>query len=587
LILGKDMPERTKKFNAEKTSCEKTLIITDEGVKIMSSEMDNVHEQTYRDTSAKLFSETEYQLLGMTELEKKQYYKTIKRADGNKYKIQGVLVSGGMGAILKAIDQDLQRPTAMKVVLPSFKNDQHALDEFIKEAKITGMLEHPNIMPVHELGLTDETGLFFTMKLVQGESLHHIIMEIKKGVPQYVEKFNMFHLLYIFRRICDAIAFAHSKDIIHQDIKPHNVIVGQYGEVLVMDWGLAKFIGNAERETDTIRREILRSISVYTSGKKHIIQGSPAYMSPEQVKGDNSLLDRQTDIFLLGTTLYHIFTLESPYKGENIQEVLKKAEHRDLTPPQVRNPERQIPEEICRIIMKAAALKKTDRYRNIQELIADVDDVIAGKWSRQDKKIFARGQYLMEEGENAEEAYLITKGKVRVFKEIGGNKVILSTLHEGDIVGEMALITDAKRSASVQALEDTEVAVLNKEVLAHNLKKLPPYIEKMVSTITRRLQAANAFIHPHLTSDCTPFVLQQLGLILKTQSGVKRKFVVPFDEIGARISEDLGIPVARVEKVFLNAAEANLLSIKGNQIIIEEINKILYSANLAKNLVNK
>jgi serine/threonine-protein kinase len=425
------------------------------------------------------------------------------------------------------------------------------------------------------------------MKMVDGEPLNHIIKEIKKGTPHYVDEFSIFDLLNVFRKICDAIAFAHSKDIIHQDIKPHNVIVGQYGEVMVMDWGLARYIGDPEKEEDPAHREILKDISTAANGDKKIIQGSPAYMAPEQVKADGTALDKQTDIFLLGTTLYHMLTLEPPYEGESILDVLNKAEQRDMIPPQIRNPERLIPEELCRIITKATALKKEDRYYSVQELIADVDDIISGKWSKQEKKYFACDEFLMQEGEPGEEAYLITKGSVQVFKESGSSKVVLTTLHEGDIVGEMALITNDNRSASVKALEDTEVAVLTKQHLARNLKKLPPYIEKIVSTITRRLQAADMFIHPHLTMECTPFVLQQLYLILKSEAADKKMFMVSIDKIAARIADDLGVPVARVEKVFLNAAEANLFSIKQDRIMIEDINKIIRAARWAKSMIGK
>lgn len=566
---------------------EETVSIPAREIAEKTYRFDSASVETYRDTLSKASTANDQKLFGITELEKRQYSEKVRREKASRYKIQGKLAAGGMGAILKVIDQDLQRPMAMKVVQPSYKEDEHALSEFIKEAKITGLLEHPNIIPVHELGLSDETGLFFTMKLAQGESLNHILTEIKKGTPQYIDKYNMFYLLNIFRRICDAISFAHSKDIIHQDIKPHNIIVGQHGAVLVMDWGLAMFIGDPEDEEDPVHRDILRNISVFSGEKKNTIQGSPAYMAPEQAKGDSRFFDRQTDIFLLGTTLYHILTLESPYTGENIKEVLHKAEYRELIPPHDRNPGRLIPEEMCRIIMKAMALNKEDRYRNVQELIADVDDVIAGKWSKQEKKTFACGDFLMRQGERGEEAYLITKGRVQVFKETGDIKVNLSSLQTGDIVGEMALITDDRRSASVEALEDTEVAVLTKQLLSQSLKRLPPYIEKMVATVTRRLQAANSYIHPHLTTDCSPYVLQQLCLILKNESSVKRKFVVLFAEISARIADDLGIPMANVEKVFIHAAEANLLSIKGNQLIIEEINKVVRSASLAKSLVNK
>ena len=578
---------KTRKTDKIIIDCENTVIISDDGIKVRSEASHNIYEQTYRYASEEKMPEADEILQGISDLEKELYREAINREKDNKYKFQRKLVSGGMGAILNVIDQDLQRSAAMKIVLPSHKNDRDALNELIKEAKITGMLEHPNIVPVHELGLSNEAGLYFTMKMVEGKPLHYIITEIKKGTPHFVEEFSIYELLNIFRRICDAIAFANSKDIIHQDIKPHNVIVGQFGEVMVMDWGLARYIGNPEKEKDAVLRGILRDFSVVSKEGRKIIQGSPAYMSPEQVKGDGGVLDKQTDIFLLGTTLYHMLTLEPPYEGENIQDVLNKAGKRDLIPPQIRNPERLIPEELCRIITKATAFEKEDRYYSVQEIIADLDDVISGKWSKQEKLYFSNGDFLMKEGEAGEEAYLIIKGSVQVFKESGGSKVLLSTLHEGDIVGEMALITNDKRSASVKAVEDTIVAVLTKQHLARNLKKLPAYIEKIVSTITRRLQVADTFIHPHLTVECTPFVLQQLYLILKSEAGDRKRYMVSVDKIAARIADNLGVPVAKVEKVFVNAAEANLFSIQQNRILIDDINKITRAARWAKLLIEE
>ena len=129
--------------------------------------------------------------------------------------------------------------------------------------------------------------------------LNEIIDEIHKGNPEYVETYSTFHLLRIFGKVCDALAFAHSKDFIHQDIKPHNVMVGEYGEVLLMDWGLGKYIGDPEKEKDLIKRRVLEDIRDASKGKEELIKGSPTYMAPEQTKGDPSLIDKQSDIFLL------------------------------------------------------------------------------------------------------------------------------------------------------------------------------------------------------------------------------------------------------------------------------------------------
>lgn len=571
------------------TNFEKTLIISNGKIIMRTSRIDTPFDKTVLDLSQPDLPKIEYQNLAMTETEKSQYHRAIRRERKDlKYKFQGKLISGGMGAILEVIDQDLHRPTAMKVIKPSYKNDERALIEFIREAKITAMLEHPNIIPVHELGLSDETGLFFTMKLMKGEPLHHILNEIKNGNADYKKKYNVYALLNIFRKICDAVDFAHSKNIIHRDIKPHNIIVGHYGEVLLMDWGLALYIGDPDKENDQSQRDALMDILELTDKERNIIQGSPAYMAPEQAGGNNSQLDKKTDIFLLAATFYHILTLEAPYTGETLKDVLQKAKQRDLIDPQKRNPDRHIPDELCHIVMKAASLKKDDRHDSVKDLISDIDDVISVNWLNQEKKMFTSGQLLMKEGEEGEEAYFITKGKVQVYKQTdGNNKVVLGTVKEGDIVGEMALITDDKRSASVKALEDTEASVLTKYLLSQNLKNLPPYIEKMMSTLTRRLQTANTIVHPHLVADCSPFVLQQMCLILKDISSDKKDFSLSYEKLSSRISEDLGLPVAKVKEVLQEAAQANLFTIDESQIIVEDINRIMHSVDLSKSLIDR
>ena len=553
---------------------ENTLIISSEGIRVKAQTPEKTYKTTINNVRADDVAVSNNEIQPATELEHQQYLKVVRKNHENKYMFLRKLVSGGMGSILKVVDQYLQRPLAMKVILPSLKHNKSTINEFIKEAKITGLLEHPNIIPVHELGMSNKEGLFFTMKLAQGEPLNRILSKIKKGIPAYVEKYNMLYMMTIFRKVCDAISFAHSQDIIHQDIKPHNVIVGDYGEVLAIDWGLSCYIGDLNNEKDPIRREILRDIFFTSSPENKYIQGSPAYMSPEQARGDSEMFDKQTDIFLLCATLYHMFTLESPYTGANIKDVLHKAEHRDLTAPQVRNPGQQIPEELCRIIMKGMELKKEYRHPSVRELIVEVDDVIAGKWLRREKKFFAQGQLLMQEGEVGHEAYLITKGSVQVFKKSGSGTVVLGILKDGDIVGEMAIITNDIRSAGVKAIEDTEVDVMTKDLLAQNLKKLPPHVGKIVSSVTRRLQAANTLIHPHLTRDCTPFVIHQLFLILKYQDPETEKFAISNSKMAARISLDLGIPVPMVEKAFQKAVELNLLSIEQDNILIPDIEQI-------------
>ena len=153
---------------------------------------------------------------------------------------------GGMGAILQAKDLNIERTVAMKVTLKEAVADSLILRRFTQEAKLTGQLEHPNIVPVHDLSVDEQGRPFYTMKFVKGVTLLEILAQIRAGDTATISQYSLAHLLTIYQKVCDAVAFAHSKQVIHRDLKPANIMVGEYGEVLVMDWGLAKVVGGQQ-----------------------------------------------------------------------------------------------------------------------------------------------------------------------------------------------------------------------------------------------------------------------------------------------------------------------------------------------------
>jgi serine/threonine protein kinase len=154
-----------------------------------------------------------------------------------RYTFLGEIARGGMGAVVEIVDNGILRPVAMKVILGD--EDPSRLERFVEEAQITGQLEHPNIVPVHELGVNGEGRAYFTMILVRGETLEEVLDAIAEGDRERIGRFPLPSLLEVFLKVCDAVAFAHSRGVIHRDLKPENVMVGRFGEVLVMDWGLS------------------------------------------------------------------------------------------------------------------------------------------------------------------------------------------------------------------------------------------------------------------------------------------------------------------------------------------------------------
>ena len=238
------------------------------------------------------------------------------------YQILGEIARGGMGVVLRGQDTDLGRDVALKVLSKELAEDEGALQRFIEEAQIGGQLQHPGIVPVYELGLMGDRRPYFTMKLVKGKTLAGLLSA--RSTPEE----DRARLLDVFESVCQTIAYAHSRGVIHRDLKPSNVMVGAFGEVQVVDWGLAKVLprgGTADEERAQRDRSNLTVLDTVRSGSgsSHSVAGSvmgtPAYMPPEQATGNVEKLDERSDVFALGAILCEILTGLPPYAGEFAQ----------------------------------------------------------------------------------------------------------------------------------------------------------------------------------------------------------------------------------------------------------------------------
>jgi serine/threonine protein kinase/WD40 repeat protein len=328
-----------------------------------------------------------------------------------RYVVGREIAKGGMGAILEAKEPALDREVAMKVMLESGESSHTARQRFVREALVLARLEHPNIVPIHEMGRNADGQHFYTMKLVKGRTLHAILTAIKKGDAPTTQHYTLDRLLTIFRKVCDAIAFAHHQRIIHRDLKPENVMVGEFGEVLVMDWGLAKHLDDhqlaklEDKQAKPAGIEGFKELSdsQLAAGEGNLtlegaVMGSPQYMPPEQAEGRLAAIGTHSDIYSLGGILYAILTLRHPIEGKHVEEVLAKVISGIITPPTTYNtmtlptgtmtgevadarkvtglphcPGGKVPASLSAVTLRAMALKPADRYATVAQLMADIE----------------------------------------------------------------------------------------------------------------------------------------------------------------------------------------------------------------------
>jgi serine/threonine-protein kinase len=364
------------------------------------------------------------------------------------------LARGGMGRIHPATDRNLLRHVALKRLDKELARERFYRDGFIAEAQMTGQLEHPNIVPVHELAV-DESGVpYFTMKLVRGISLHRWLRD--PGHPLGSSE-RLEQGLDIFTKVCDAVAYAHHRGVIHRDLKPDNVMVAGFGQVYVMDWGLARL-------TRT-RPASGRSSQMEAPGPV----GTPAYMAPEQARGNPAEMDERSDIFGLGALLYEIVSGKTPY-GDHVdpEVILSKATQGAVVPIDQAAARIGISKRLRAIVARATAPKPADRYQDVVELQRDVVSFLRGGLHLP-RKVFPPGAVIIREGDVGDAAYMIVSGKCRAYRKVGDEQETLAIMQGGDVFGEMALLLDEPRAATVEAMDTVTVLVLGKSTMTEGL----------------------------------------------------------------------------------------------------------------------
>jgi serine/threonine-protein kinase len=366
-----------------------------------------------------------------------------------------------MGSVHSVRELSLMRVSAVKVLGAEISEDPGAIERFIREAQITAQLEHPNIVPVHELGIDAQGKRYFTMKLVDGRTLAAWIDEIGRPVR---DTRAMSDMLEVFLKVCDAVAFAHSRGVIHRDLKPENIMVGAFGQVYVMDWGLAlqrTAAGPPDANPVPDSREPGPD-SVGSALGVSSLAGTPCFMSPEQAYAEP--IDERADIFSLGAVLYNIVTGRPPYDPLNPRRALEQAKAARVVFPADEGP---WPKKLCEVIERATARDLEQRYSSVHELRRDL--VLSLRGAPLPTQTFPAGAMIVAEGEAGDCAYVLLTGSCIVFKTLKTGPCTLRRLSAGAVFGETAVLSGGIRTASVQAETEVRVSVVSRDLLLQNL----------------------------------------------------------------------------------------------------------------------
>jgi eukaryotic-like serine/threonine-protein kinase len=297
-------------------------------------------------------------------------------SDGQRFRVLRPHARGGLGAVFVALDAELHREVALKQILDNHADDPTSRARFLLEAEITGGLEHPGIVPVYGLGTYANGRPFYAMRFIRGDSLKaaadrfHADESLKTDPGR--RSLELRKLLRRFTDVCNAVDYAHSRGVLHRDIKPGNIIVGRHGETLVVDWGLAKALGRTAPGSEAGERTLLPPSA---SGSSETLPGSalgtPAYMSPEQACGDLEHLGPRSDVYSLGATLFCLLTGKPPQDADDIGEMLRKVQRGEFPRPRQLDP--AIDRALEAVSLKAMALNPECRYPTARALAEDID----------------------------------------------------------------------------------------------------------------------------------------------------------------------------------------------------------------------
>ena len=399
--------------------------------------------------------------------------------NGTRFRILRPHARGGLGEVSVAEDRELHREVALKEIQNRFVRDPSSRARFLLEAEITGGLEHPGIVPVYGLGSYPDGRPYYAMRFIKGDSLHETIRqfhspEAAAGRGPLVRSLEFRRLLGRFIDVCQAMEYAHSRGVLHRDLKPGNIMLGKYGETLVVDWGLARARGRqpsarpGEADEQTL---VPHSGSGVEATQMGAVIGTPAYMSPEQAAGRIDELDTTSDVYGLGATLYALLTGKPPIEGGHRDQALRRVEQGDIPSP--RNVQPGVPKPLEAICRKAMARLPAERYASARELADEIEHWLA------DEPVTAHREPLWQRASRwlrKHQAIASTAAATLLLTLIAAGIVVLQQNAHAKVLAAQTRKAEAREAMAIDAVKQFRDAVAENEVLKgspalHDLRK--------------------------------------------------------------------------------------------------------------------
>lgn len=412
---------------------------------------------------------------------------SLKRSFANKrrYHFLAPVGEGGISNVSSFFDTRLNRVVALKELRESEQYKEELQQFFINEAKLIGYLDHPGVIPVFDAFLRGDGGACYTMKLYEGELLTELVEKGKKTDQRHMPLTQSFE---IFLKLCETMAYVHDKGVLHLDIKPDNIMIGTYGEVMVLDWGSA-YLYDSTRFYEYLEQHTEKTgLAHFAKEGKGIILGTPQYMSPEQTNSSRDTLTCASDIFSAGTVFYEMLTGRHPFPSHHSEELMDQI--RALNPPPPHEVNSDLPRRLSQLCMRMLQKNPVNRHGSFHDVLRELAECrIAGETLP--VKHYDAGRVIFNEGDAGDYSFMILSGQVEISKWIDGAKRVLARLGPGEVVGELAIISRQPRTATATALEPTRIRVMSKEDVEQELDKLSPWVGKMITGLSGRFIEIN------------------------------------------------------------------------------------------------